>query len=319
MLTSTFKSYRLQSAAALCLLAMSAQTASAGESTPAEPKQENDKVMELSELVVKSDRVWIENGKAVFIPRKSEKNLSRDMNGLIDRMHTGILNVRDGVITDPDGQPVNIFINGVPADNLDISTFWPKNVNSVEYLTSSDDPRYLGKNSILNFVVKEYSAGGLTRFEVDQTFPNEGDYSVASKLVYGKMTYNAMFRGSYSRDHLSGRDFSESFDDIWYDGLQYDNITKSERTDESNRRDNMYGGFTARYRSDKFMATHKAALEWSRNPESTVAGELLFRPDVISGNISFALTNSRSMSPEISGRYAWFASRNSIYYCKIKS
>ena len=62
------------------------------EGTTQEQTQEQE-TTELEELVVKGENAWIENGKAVFIPQKSAKNLARDMASLIGRMNTGILMV----------------------------------------------------------------------------------------------------------------------------------------------------------------------------------------------------------------------------------
>ena len=57
--------------------------------TQEQTQEQEQKTTELEELVVKGENAWIENGKAVFIPQKSAKNLARDMASLIGRMNTG--------------------------------------------------------------------------------------------------------------------------------------------------------------------------------------------------------------------------------------
>lgn len=198
---------------------------------------------------------------------------------------------------------MDIYINGVKADGLDLSTFWPKNALRVEYIESPDDPRYAGSSRVVNFVMKEYVTGGLTKISADQTFPNNGNYSIASKLVYGKMTYNAIFSGGYSRDHLSGEERTENYDDVWYGGDFYDLITREQRTDRVTRSDNLYGGFNARYRSKTFTMTHSAGLQWTRNPDSHSSGSVSYSPDIIAANSMQSLSRARSLSPMLSGSY----------------
>lgn len=267
-------------------------------------KDEPDKSVELSELVVKGENSWYEDGKAIFLPRKSAKNLATDIPGLIKRMNTGILTVsEEGVITGPTGSPVNIFINGVPADNLDQATFWPKNAVRVEYMEMSNDPTFEGKRNILNFVMKDYAAGGLTKISAYQTFPNDGKYKAASKLVWGKWTYNALFSGGYSRDHLSGSERSENYEDVWYDKQHFDNITRREEYENADRNNNIYGAFTARYRTDKFTMTHSAALQWTQNPGSISKGSVFYTPEIMTSNALISETSGRSLSPTLIGMY----------------
>lgn len=270
-----------------------------------ETDEEGAKTTELQELIVKSEYAWFEDGKAVFIPRKKDKNLSNSIISLIDRMGTGILRTDQGGITTIDGQSVSIFINGVAVDALDEATFWPKNAMRVEFMQSSNDPLYQGKQNILNIVMKDYVAGGLTKFNASQEFPNNGSYSVSSKLVWGKMTYQAIFKGGYSRDHLSGDERTESYDDVWYGGSHYDNISHYEKSDDFNRSNDIYGGFTARYRDSRIIATHGVALQWNQDPGSGSHGVSIYNPDIISGDMMNSTANSHSLSPTIYGNYNW--------------
>lgn len=246
-----------------------------------EQTEQDQKTTELEELIVKGENAWVENGKAVFIPQKSAKNLARDMNSLIERMNTGLLIVNEGKITTAGGKAVSLFINGVPVDNMDAATFWAKNALRVEYMESSDDPNYAGATNIVNFVMKEYVAGGLTRLSANQTFPNDGEYKASSKLVWGRMTYNAVFKGGYSRDHFSGSDMNENYEDVWYGGNHYDLISRREYADQVNRSNNIYADFNARYSDGKnFRTTHSAAFQWNENPESLIKGSTAYDPRV---------------------------------------
>ncbi len=258
----------------------------------------------LAELVVTSDYAWVEGNKLIFVPRKNEKNLATDAISLIENMHIPVLYVEQGGIKSRAGGNVSIFINGIPADDMDLSTFWPKNAMRVEFMETSSDPRFAGKQNILNFIMKEYVAGGVTKLRGKQQFPNDGSYEASTKFVYKKMTYNAMFKGGYIRDHRSGSYISESYDDVWYDGNFYDRIDRIENSDDNaNRSDNIYAGFNARYRTDNTILLHKVMLKWDRNPESFQNGESFYTPQLFDGNKLHSITNNRILSPAIAGNY----------------
>lgn len=264
---------------------------------------DNDKTTQLEELVVKAKKGWFENGKAVFIPEKREKNLAKDASSLIDRMNTGILHVEDGNIKTFNNEDVAIYINGVKADGMDLSTFWPKNALRVEFIPADSNSEFSDSRNILNFIMRDYTVGGLTRLEADQTFPNEGSYSASSKFVYGRMTYNAVFKGDYMRNHLAESDFTETYNDVWYDGVKYDRIENNEHSESYSRKNEIYGGFNARYRKDKWTITHTAALQWNRDPGSGSNGSGLYTPAIFPGNTSESKIDSRSLTPAFTGSY----------------
>ena len=166
-------------------------------------QEANDSVKEnkLKEIVVKGERAWIEGEKAVFLPTKREKNLAKDPASLVRNMAIPTVIVTGNEIRSIAGTPVTIFINGERADNIDINTFWPKQTKRVEYLENPSDPTFEGASAVLNFVMTDYEAGGVTKIDLEQQFPNSGDYYVASKLAYRRMTFGASFSGEYSREH----------------------------------------------------------------------------------------------------------------------
>lgn len=228
-----------------------------GTQTKIEAKSDSTKTktsldsIKLKEVVVTADNIRFEDGKVVMIPTKQAKNHAKNISSFIDIMNTGILQVKDGQITTYSGEPVNLFINGTEVDKMDAATFWAKNVQRVEYIPVPDDMNYLGKNHVLNLVMKEYVTGGLTRLNGDQYFPNNGDYSAASKLVIGKVTLNAMFEGSYDRNRLNGDKRTEDYENVWYDGVEYNNISRTEESSSIQRKNSMFAGLNARYKGKK--------------------------------------------------------------------
>lgn len=267
--------------------------------------ENNPKVRELQELIVEGKNAWIEGNKVVFIPRKSEKNLAVDASSLIENMNTGVLVVKNGQILARGGNPVAIYINGRPAMGIDLSTFWPQNAVRVEYIEDSTDPRFAGSNYAVNFIMKEYAFGGLTKINGRQNFPNNGTYSAASKFVYKDLTYSANVGGGYSRDHRSSTVNTKTYHDIYYDNIHYDKV---ERTEEGGamaaRNDAMHAVFNAYYnRHNTTYINHSIQYSWDRNPGSFNTGDIRYTPAIISGNKSRSDDSSRKNALSASGMY----------------
>ncbi len=261
--------------------------------------------IKLGEVVVNAKSGWLENGKAVFIPTKQARNVARDINSLIKAMNTGLLIVVNDKITTSSGEPVTVFINGNASDRIDKATFWAKNVLKVEYLPASDDPKYQGKNNVINIVMKEYISGGLTRIAGDQSFPNNGDYTAASKLVTRRMTFNAMFNDRYECDRLSGSNTDENFSNIWFDNTPHENVRREERNNSKSKNNAIFGGINARYIGTKLTATHSFGFNWSRNPGSITWGNVNYLPEIINANELKHVQSSKNYSYAFNGKYIY--------------
>lgn len=281
-------------------------TGSYTESTAETDSTANAKVTDLKEFVVESEYAWIEADKAVFVPRKNEKNLATDAISLVKTMQIPLLATDNNMIKSRNGSSVGIFINGIPATSSDLQTFWPKNAIRVEYYESPSDPRFQGMQCVVNFIMKEYVAGGLTKLQGKQTIPNSGSYGASSKFVYKKLTLNAVFRGGYSRDHRSGEYSRESFSDIYYGGEHYDRIDRTEKSDDNaQRNDNIYAGINATYTKGNTFVIHEARLQWNRDPGSVSNGSVIYTPGIIDGDIMKSGNHSRALSPYLLGAYSF--------------
>lgn len=198
----------------------------AGVAVAAEPTDTIAVSHELEEVVVVGERSWIEGNKAIFIPTKQEKNLATDPATLVQRMGIPTVIVDGGVIKNLRGEAVPVFINGEPADDIDISTFWAKHTYRVEYIDHPTDPKFRGQTCAINIIMTEYELGGVTKINADQTIPGGGDYNVASKLVFKKMTYGLFAGGGYKRNHSQTTAGEENYNGIYYNNTLYDNIKR---------------------------------------------------------------------------------------------
>lgn len=267
---------------------------------------------DLEEVVVVGERAWIEGNKAIFVPSKSEKNLSSTPEDLVKRMHIPTVIVDGGAIKNLRGQNVPIFINGVPADNIDRQTFWPKQTYRVEYIDHPDDPKFRGADAVLNFIMTEYEVGGVTKTNLYQEFPNNGRYNITSKLVYKKMTFGALVGGGYNRDHRTSYDSEENYKGIWYDGDFYENIRRSANGHSWTRNENVDAALNAKYRTDNVQISHNVGLKWNRNPGSGSESSDKWSPSLFDSDYSLSTNKSRSLSPQLSGSYAYWTQKYGI-------
>ena len=274
---------------------------------------------ELKEVVVKSERAWVEGEKVVFIPTKREKNLSNSPESLLRKMNLPVLTIENNQVKGLNGKDVVYFINGVRAESTDIATFWPKQAKRVEYMENPTDPRYEGCSTVVNFVMTEYEAGGVTRLEADQSFPNDGSYSAANKLVYHKMTYGVMFDGGYSRDHSSSSWGEDNYNGIYYNGVQYDNVKREYDGHSWSRNDRISAGLNARYVTDKVKITHTLGFRWNRNPGSGSYDAESWSQNLFNSSSSVSNSSGRSASPQLTGVYGirlnpkWYLSAHWSY------
>lgn len=273
---------------------------------PALADEQSDSVAakELEEVVVMGDRAWIQDGIINVIPSKQEKKLSNSPETLIESMHLPFVKMKDGSVTSLSGESVAFFINGEQVSEIDLATFWPKDVTLLQYMESPDDPKYMGARYVINFKMHEYEAGGVSKIDLSQFVPNYAFYEAASKLVYKKMTYGVMFEGNYSRDHRSSMSGETVYKNIYYDNKLYDEITRKEETSSFERQDGIKFAANARYgmRGGGFIL-HTFSLGWNRNPGSGSRGTNLWSDNLFGSESSSSYSMSRMLTPQFEGQY----------------
>ncbi len=102
------------------------------------------------------------------------------------------------------GREVAYFINGREASAMEVNGLRPKDVLKVAVLRSPSDPKYMGRDAVIDFIIKEYEWGGYTSANATQSFIlNEGEYTAYSKFVTGRHTLQASqhrtLRNGYGR------------------------------------------------------------------------------------------------------------------------
>lgn len=269
-----------------------------------ETPDENTKSKSLEELIVVSERSWIDGDKFVFIPSRQEKNLATDLNSLISLMSIPVLSANNGgQITTLNGTPVTVFINGSPADGNDLSTFWPKNALRIEYLETPSDPAFRGARNVVNVIVKEYRYGGLTRIDGTQYIPGGGYYQASSKLALDKVTFNALFYYHYQREHSRGSSESENYRDINYDGKHYESVNRFSQLTQSERNNNLCGGLNSRYKTKNISITHSVQVLLKQDAGSSKQGTTVLDPVLFPGDSYQSRSKGSVFTPSVSGNY----------------
>lgn len=260
--------------------------------------------IQLQEVEVSGERSWISNdGTLNYIPSKGEKRLSNSPASLIESMHTPILRSNGETIETNAGEPLTIFINGERATDIDIATFWPNEVMTVQYMENPKDPSFEGERHVVNFITRKYSAGGVCRTNASQKIPNGGYYTSSAKVAYRKMTFGAMFQGIYSRDHRVSTTGETSYNNLFYNNSHYDEIHQYENSRSYERHDIINSAINARYTGDSFHSTHTLTLSWLRYPGSGSTSTDIWTDNLFKSNRSFSENRSRTISPQVSGKY----------------
>lgn len=257
----------------------------------------------LQELVVKSERSWIEKGIFNFIPSKKEKQLSNSPGSLIDVMNIPILKGNGDQISTVNDEPVVIFINGELANETDLATFWPKEVKKVEFIMSPSDAKYLGARNVVNFIVTKYQAGGVTRANIRQNIPHEGRYDLASKLTYNKMTFGTKLVYGYWKQNNNILSEDVTYKNIFFNGIKYDEIIQNEISEKDSEKHDITFVGNAKYVSQKFNCTHTFQLSWNKTPGDRETSSNKWSQDLFDSDYSGHFSKMKSLSPIIGGDY----------------
>ncbi|MDE6294828.1 MAG: hypothetical protein K2M03_02055 [Muribaculaceae bacterium] len=268
--------------------------------------EDNDTTaVNLQEYIVESKNAWIEKDRAVFVPTRKEKNRANSVETLLSSMNMPYIKVDGELMKDLRGESVSVFINGQEATGVELSTFWPKDVIRVEYLSNPSDPKFKNKRAVVNFIMPVYSVGGVTKFNTEQSVtPYSSYYMASSKLAYKSMTYGASIyyrptNYSYTDDEY------EQYRDIWYNHKKYDALTNKNKGETKSKGNSVNAAFNAIYfKENKMRLVHAASLSWNKDSdEHTQINN--WSPQLFTSNSGWNSLKYRNLSAGISGNYGF--------------
>lgn len=235
-------------------------------------------VVSLGNVNVESDNARLYSDKSVYIPTSRQKNSSQTALDLIDRMAIPQLKTGGGLST-PSGQPVQAFIDFLPATDDVLKGMRMADVKRIEYYDYPADPRFQGKSHVINFIMQKYEYGGYVKGLYYDSFVISRQLNAYAKLQYKKMTFDWAGAAAYMDDRKSYEDTYETFRLPQPDGMIKE-FTRTSEVDKSKRRkDTYWTSVKALYRTDKTMISNMVSAVFDRTPQNSREGRVTYAPE----------------------------------------
>lgn len=279
----------------LVMAAMAAVSAYAQETAPVDSLKESK---ELQEVVVVGANQSAKPGELTFIPTDRQKKASADGYELLRHiaMPQILVNPASDNVTTLAGGGVSMFINGMPASDIDIKNLRTKNVVRIEYLEFPSDTRFGGAQHVLNYIVQLPEWGGYTRLSAGTHLLSNfaSNANLFSKFIYKKMNYDLYLGWRYSNLHHSGYEKKDLYSLLTENGDSYC-VEQIQNTNYTRQRGwGLPINFRATYNTDNFQAQNTVSFSYSDTPENTEKGSLQ-ATNIENSDMSFRNFNSTQL------------------------
>ena len=252
----------------------------------------------LKDVEVTPEYAALYSDRSVFIPTARQKNSAQTGGELLNRMAIPQLRVGSGeeVLTSS-GKPVDIFIDFVPASQQDLTTMRMADVRKVEYYDFPADPRFLGKQHVVNFIMQQYEYGGYVKGYADwNLFANSGQLTASGKFQYRRMTYDLSVGGYMMNSDHNYTDVDERFRLPQPDGTVKE-LTRITATDDAKlRRRDAWVTFKAMYKTDNVVMSNLVSTSYDGTPHRDAAGTVSVTPGDATTFRSLSDTRERSVA-----------------------
>lgn len=227
---------------------------------------------ELKEVVVEAENQRTSATVSTYIPGKRQKQASQDAVTLLAHMGIPQIEVNPATltVTNVAGKEVALFVDFVEATPQELQGMRTEDVKKVEYLVNPSDPRFHGKNYVINFVMQKYEWGGYTKLHGEKYFGlNNVTASVYSKMSYKKIIYDIYVDESNSRNNHLGYNGTEHFLLPDFRGEGKKEITRFTTTDGGKYRNNTnnFGGRVL-YNTDRLQFSNNLSYRISDTPHN---------------------------------------------------
>lgn len=239
---------------------------------------------ELNEVVVEGLLQQTSATVSTYIPTSKQKNASQTGTDLLNRMAIPQLAPTIGnSVKTAAGKSVDIFIDYLPASEQDIIGMRMNDVKKVEYYDYPDDPRFLGKPHVVNFIMQKYQYGGYIKGYASEFFvANSGQLNLYSKFQYKKMTYDLAVGGYYMDGKHSFNNTSETYRLPQSDGT-FEQFERFSDTKESEmKRRYLWPTFKALYSTDNITMSNTIGGNFDNFPKENRSGAVHYSPSTYS-------------------------------------
>lgn len=247
----------------------------------AQELQDSVKTQQLDEVVVETKLQNTSATVSTYIPTAKQKNASQTGTDLLNRMAIPQLSLSMGnSVQTISGKSVDIFIDYQPASEQDLSGMRMADVKKVEYYDFPEDPRFMGKPHVVNFIMQKYEYGGYLKASAHEFFiANSGQLDLYSKVQYKKMTYDLAVGGYYRNGSHDFNNTLETYRLPQPDGIINQFERYSETTYSKSLRRYIWPTFKALYSTDKISISNTIGANFDNFPKENTAGKVYFTPN----------------------------------------
>jgi hypothetical protein len=190
----------------LCLFATSAHSQEQADSTSVDQT--------LKEFVFEGYSSHVEPGKTCYVPSAKAIKAAPDGIQLLRLMNLPTINVNPQTyeVSSINGTDISYFINERPANIFEVIALQPKEIKSIEYMESPNNPKFEGAQTAINYVIVEYIYGGYTKTSASLSAPEYAKSGyIYSKFKYKDFTYDVNVNGKYSSLNHDFQNSTEHF------------------------------------------------------------------------------------------------------------
>ncbi|MDE6488578.1 MAG: hypothetical protein K2L46_04795, partial [Paramuribaculum sp.] len=235
------------------------------------------KTQNLDEIVVEAQMQQTSPVSTSYIPTGKQKNAAHDAISLLQAMAIPQLRIDpiEKNVSDNFGEDVSLFINYLQASKEELDGLRTADVRKVEFLEFPTDPRFRGRQKVVNIIVQEYSYGGYTKLSADENFllGLSSQVNLFSKFSYKKMTYDFYVAANNWKHNHDGSTVKSTYTLI-NNGKPY-SLNRNEILESSKFKQNQYPvTFRATYNSDKIQIRNTVSFQHIANPQISRRGRL---------------------------------------------
>ena len=235
------------------------------QNSPAQTPTDTVKATALDEVVVEGvTREAITDGVS-YVPSRNVRKHSMNIGDMLARMMVAGLEANPFALKPVtlSGKDVAVFIDGAEAEDWELRAIRPGDVARVNYLQSPSDPKYRGKQYVLDIILRKSDYGGYAVIDTGQGFIfDSGNYTLLGKVTRKRWTFQG-YANAYYRNE-DGIESSAETDYRFSDGKVVKRISSAQ---DSYRNHAASGAFMARYSTKNFYMSLSTGYRHDRTPE----------------------------------------------------
>ena len=276
-----------------------------------------ERAVNLGAVTVEADNSHLYADRSVYIPSARQKNASQTGADLLSHMAIPQLGmITNGNITTNSGRDVAIYVDYLPVSENELKAMNVKDVKKVEYYTSPSDPRFQGKENVVNFIMQQYEYGGYVKGFGHLNLISYSEQLLAStRFQYKKMKYDLIASGWNMNNNHYGSDITETILLPDESGKITEFNRYSSTTKSKTEKQQYFAGFKATYTSDKILASSEIDGSVNNNPRNDMEGSVSYSQNLYPTSSYISTFDEKSRFISFSGHYYFeLSGKNSLTF-----